>query len=731
MAAAAGSGTELLGVPMGVASATPLAPEEVARRLQRTRRELSNRRKILLRNLPAESSSQEIHDLLKDFELKYCYVDKNKRTAFVTLLNGEQAQHAIQLFHQRSLRGKEISVQFQPTDALLCITNIPTSYTLPKFEELLQPYGNIERHFLIYSEFTGCSKGYGFVEYMKKDSAAKARLDLLGKQLDGNVLFAQWMDVNQLSPDHVHSRCLCVDDLPTDYADAEDIMKTFSSKYKPVFCQLAQDEDSSVDGFAVIEYETAEQAEEIQQGADGLTIKGKRVRVSYCAPGAPGRGTLATLIAAQRMMRNNRKGLLPEPNAAQIMKSFNTPAMLQMILQPQLRGCAHKPVLGAPMHLPHLVSPSLSPAFLHLNKVHQGPVVGNASSLLLQNLPHLQLVQQQLAKAENVQANSKPGLLGEPPAVLLQTMVGMGTAPPVSPDVGSHGEAHHLSNRTPAQMPVAAGIGMLPFFPNQHIIEQTMPRQNSAQENPSPSGGLAERSQSYQQSLTNLPAGQWAGYLKQQSQLKSTDSSLGISSKKQTSLLGDPPKEIHLSTNPYLNLASVLPSVCLSAIASKTNSNKQHSGLPNTLIETSAAQETPSQQAVENYFNYSPQYGDYTQEAVQQWYQQYAQVYQAAQTRAGELETEGSGESEIGVYGDVSTYLQVMPSYYAQGSFHPGLLPFAPQNPLKVAPVRNEKRSSSCLSSSPEDGPVEYVSQHAQGSGVHYAELYLKRKRVY
>ncbi|XP_048354622.1 ribonucleoprotein PTB-binding 2 isoform X3 [Sphaerodactylus townsendi] len=668
MAAAAGSGTELLGVPMGVASATPLAPEEVARRLQRTRRELSNRRKILLRNLPAESSSQEIHDLLKDFELKYCYVDKNKRTAFVTLLNGEQAQHAIQLFHQRSLRGKEISVQFQPTDALLCITNIPTSYTLPKFEELLQPYGNIERHFLIYSEFTGCSKGYGFVEYMKKDSAAKARLDLLGKQLDGNVLFAQWMDVNQLSPDHVHSRCLCVDDLPTDYADAEDIMKTFSSKYKPVFCQ----------------------------------------------------------------MRNNRKGLLPEPNAAQIMKSFNTPAMLQMILQPQLRGCAHKPaVLGAPMHLPHLVSPSLSPAFLHLNKVHQGPVVGNASSLLLQNLPHLQLVQQQLAKAENVQANSKPGLLGEPPAVLLQTMVGMGTAPPVSPDVGSHGEAHHLSNRTPAQMPVAAGIGMLPFFPNQHIIEQTMPRQNSAQENPSPSGGLAERSQSYQQSLTNLPAGQWAGYLKQQSQLKSTDSSLGISSKKQTSLLGDPPKEIHLSTNPYLNLASVLPSVCLSAIASKTNSNKQHSGLPNTLIETSAAQETPSQQAVENYFNYSPQYGDYTQEAVQQWYQQYAQVYQAAQTRAGELETEGSGESEIGVYGDVSTYLQVMPSYYAQGSFHPGLLPFAPQNPLKVAPVRNEKRSSSCLSSSPEDGPVEYVSQHAQGSGVHYAELYLKRKRVY
>lgn len=129
-------------------------------------------------------------------------------------------------------------MQLQPTDALLCITNLPTSYTLQDFEELLRPYGNIERHFLIYSEVTGYSKGYGFVEYMKKDSAAKARLDLLGKQLDGNVLFAQWMDINQLSPDHIHSKCLCVENLPTDYTSAEDIMKIFSSKYKPVFCQV-------------------------------------------------------------------------------------------------------------------------------------------------------------------------------------------------------------------------------------------------------------------------------------------------------------------------------------------------------------------------------------------------------------------------------------------------------------------------------------------------------------
>lgn len=48
-----------------------------------------------------------------------------------------------------------------------------------------------------------------------------------------------------------------------------------------------------------------------------------------------------------------------------------------------------------------------------------------------------------------------------------------------------------------------------------------------------------------------------------------------------------------------------------------------------------------------------------------------------------------------------------------------------------MAPVRNEKRGSSYLVASPEDVPVEYVGQHAQGSGVHYTDLYLKRKRVY
>ncbi|NWI92471.1 RAVR2 protein, partial [Pitta sordida] len=545
---------------------------------------------------------QEIHDLFKDYEIKYCYVDRNKRTAFVTLLNGEQAQGAIGRFHQHSLRGKEISVQLQPTDALLCITNLPPSFTLEEFEELVRAHGNVERCFLVYSELTGRSKGYGFVEYMKKDSAAKARLELLGKQLEENTLFAQWMDVNQLTTNLIHSKCLCVEKLQKDSADSKELIQALSLKYKPVFCQFSQDEDGGSGDFAVVEYETAEQAEKVWEFTAGMSIQGRRVQVSYCAPGAPGRSTLAALIAAQRMMRNNRKGLLPEPNPAQIMKSFNNPAMLQMLLQPQLRGV--KPaVLGASAALPHLLNSAVGAPFLQLSKVHQSSILGSASNLLLQSPAHLPLPQQQLLKVENTQANSKPGLLGEPPTLLLQTVLGLGVLPAVSSAGPARGEA--LKAKPPDVPPLAAaGMGMLPFFPAQHMVGQTIPGQSNAPEKP-------EGSQPFPQPFPSLPAAALRAGHGKQSQLKSPDTTLGTPLKKQTSLLGEPPKEIRLSTNPYLNLASVLPGICLPAIASKASSPQQQ--IPTTILDAAAAQGT--QQAVENYFSYSQQHGEYTQVA--------------------------------------------------------------------------------------------------------------------
>ncbi|XP_069851007.1 ribonucleoprotein PTB-binding 2-like [Dipodomys merriami] len=605
------------GLGSGSSSETPpaLHPDEVAARLQRMRRELSNRRKILVKNLPPDSGCQEVHDLLKDYELKYCYVDRNKRTAFVTLLNGEQAQNAIQMFHQYCFRGKDLIVQLQPTDALLCITNLPISFTLEEFEELVRAYGNIERCFLVYSEVTGHSKGYGFVEYMKKDFAAKARLELLGKQLGESTLFAQWMDVNLLASELIHSKCLCIDKLPSDYRDSEELLQLCSSIHKPIFCQLAQDEGSYVGGFAVVEYHSAEQAEEAQQVADGMTVSGGRVQVSFCAPGAPGRSTLAALIAAQRVTHSNQKGLLPEPNPVQIMRSLNNPAMLQVLLQPQLCGRGVKPVLGAPHSLSHLVSPSVSPAFLHLSKAHQSSVMGSTSNVFLQNLTHISLAQQQLMKFENIPTNNKPGLLGEPPIMVLPSTLGLGPALPLKAELAHHGETRKTSTLVPAQTAVAAGMGMLPFFPAQHSVGQAGPGPGGTQEKQPATVGTADGnfsvSQPYLQSFPNLTAGGLLpGHQKQQSQPKGTEINPETAAKTQTSLLGEPPKEVRLSKNPYLNLASVLPSVCLPSAASKTPLPK--TGIAHSILDA-ISQGSESQHALEKCIAYSPPFGDYAQ----------------------------------------------------------------------------------------------------------------------
>ncbi|MED6255727.1 Ribonucleoprotein PTB-binding 2, partial [Ataeniobius toweri] len=158
--------------------------------------------------------------------------------AFVTLLNGDQAQDAIRSLHHSTVRGRLINVTLQPTDSLLCLTNLPHTFTAQQFEELVRLYGNIERSFLVYSELTGHSKGYGFVEYMKKDSASRARSELLGRPLGDRSLMVQWMDVNQLSQEeNLHSKCLCVDRLPLDLCDSDELAQLFSETYKPVFCQ--------------------------------------------------------------------------------------------------------------------------------------------------------------------------------------------------------------------------------------------------------------------------------------------------------------------------------------------------------------------------------------------------------------------------------------------------------------------------------------------------------------
>ncbi|XP_051866682.1 ribonucleoprotein PTB-binding 2 [Pristis pectinata] len=754
----------------------------------------------------------DVHELLKGYELKYCYVDKNKGTAFVTLLNGEQAQDAIRKFHKSIFQGREISVLLQPTDSLLCITQLPLSYTQQQFEELVRLYGNLERCFLVYSETTGHSKGYGFVEYMKKDSAARAKSELMGKQLGSCILYVQWTDVDHLSADFLHSKCLCVGKIPHEYKDAEELMQLFSQMFKPVFCQLAQGSGSHP-SFAVVEYETADQTELVQRSTSGMLIGGSHVHISFCAPGPPGRSTLAALIAAQRLLINSRKGLLPEPNPLQFMNTLGNPAVLQLLLRPYFNGHAGKKswpasvmretvrssgMLGNTCGLPVLPNPVLTAALLHISQAQQTAALGNG---LFQNLLRMQVAQQQLLlNKENPAINNKSSLLGNP-SLLLQGAMGLGSTMTSNPGKGTLAES---SKGIPvpafsAELAKAAAqppVGTLPFWSNQKFLGQD--EQKTLLEKPNlvmgPPSLSAPISQAHLQAVPNFVlGGLLASHQKQQTQpttpVNGTFWNAAVGN--QSSLLGVPPNDLKIPNNPYLNFCNMLPSPNLHVgNANRHTPVQQHGAVLESImnpaisraaIASEKLQTSDSQCTFDCYTTYAPNCGEYTQDIMQQWYQNSISSHNSSepfvpecgkeqcevpaptfvQTSVAPLETFYNQHFSANANVDYSMAVQVVPSCYAgsqtyfprsvqtsqicmqdppcsaQQSLAPGdgILGPAPLGNTMTnikSPVTGQKRASTYLLPSPEVSPDgSYVGQHSQGLGGHYADSYYKKKRIF
>uniref|UniRef100_UPI0037E90DC0 ribonucleoprotein PTB-binding 1 isoform X2 n=1 Tax=Semicossyphus pulcher TaxID=241346 RepID=UPI0037E90DC0 len=680
---------------------TSVSPEEIESRLERTRREFYNRRKIIIKNLPSDVSNQEVHELLGNYDLKYCFVDKYKGTAFVTLLNGEQAQCAIKEFHQHVLRDREISVQLQPTDALLCIANLPCAFTQQQFEELVRPFGNLERCFLVYSAATGHSKGYGFVEYMKKDSAARAKSELLGKQLGSRMLYVHWTEVGSLTYPLLHSKCLCVDRLPPSLLTAQDLRNALADTHAPVFCQLAQGQDGSFRRFAVLEFATAEMAEEAQRLTDGRLLGGTNIRVSFCAPGPPGRSMLAALIAAQTMAVNRGKGLLPDPTAMQILTGLNNPATLKMLLNPLSQG--HKQgLLGAAPTMPLLANPALSAALLQLllqnqAKAQQQAFLGN----------HL-LWAQVLHNKENPFVPCA-GLIGENPLAALPVQQGV----------------HLLGD-----LPQGLGLQADPLNPLKPMpLGRALTRE---QESPTAACTFPQTSSPTLQGLSMPLMGGMMG-------------ADGLAAQG-VSILGDPPKDVNHPQSAFLSVNNGFHS---------GGSCRPHPYRKRPTLSNVSNQHT--HQNIQPNYNlryqdsYSPEYPPLHQDPLAHLYEQQENLDTGALAGFGQqlsrhpdfserfspygfppsppLSYFSSGPEASSNSSHLATQLNRavgMPPVSHSANYPPGL-----GNAVKT-PIGSHKRVFSRLIPSPEPSPEgSYVGQHSQGLGGHYADSYLKRKRIF
>uniref|UniRef100_H2TE45 Ribonucleoprotein PTB-binding 1 n=1 Tax=Takifugu rubripes TaxID=31033 RepID=H2TE45_TAKRU len=661
---------------------TSLSPEEIQSRLERTRREFYNRRKIIIKNLPSDVSNQEVHELLGNYDLKYCFVDKYKGTAFVTLLNGEQAQCAIKDLHQHVLRDKEISVQLQPTDALLCIANLPRAFTQQQFEELVRPFGNLERCFLVYSATTGLSKGYGFVEYMKKDSAARAKSELLGKQLGSRMLYVHWTEVGSLTYPLLHSKCLCVDRLPPSLLTAQDLRSAVADTPTPSFCQLAQGQDGSFRRFAVLEFATAEMAEEARRLNDGRLLGGTNIRVSFCAPGVPGRSMLAALIAAQTMAVNRGKGLLPDPTVMQILTGLNNPAALKMLINPMVQG-NKQGLLGAAPAIPLLANPALSAALLQI---------------LLQNQAKVQ----------------QAGLIGENPLAALPVQQGA-----------------HLLGDLPQGLPAAYlrhGLGLQtdPLNPLKPIpLGRAMARE---QESPTAACTFPQ---------TSPPT----------ISLQMRGGVIGADglTPQGVSLLGETSKDGTLPQSAFLNVNGGFTSggTC------RPHPYRKRPTLGN--VSNQHIHQSMQQGYSLGYQDsYSPEYASL--------HQRHCQITRSARAQHSchlvclslQLSRQPDYSKQVSHY----SYPPSPPmSYFSSGAEASGVGSF-PNSQLNRAvgmppvsnttiyppvlgnaaktPIGSHKRVFSRLIPSPEPSPEgSYVGQHSQGLGGHYADSYLKRKRIF
>nr|XP_043907661.1 ribonucleoprotein PTB-binding 1 isoform X3 [Solea senegalensis] len=680
-----------------------LSPEEIESRLERTRREFFNRRKIIIKNLPSDVSNQEVHELLCNYDLKYCFVDKYKGTAFVTLLNGDQAQSAIKEFHQHMLRDRDISVQLQPTDALLCIANLPRSYTQQQFEELVRPFGNLERCFLVHSASTGHSKGYGFVEYMKKDSAARAKSELLGKQLGSRMLYVHWSEVGSLTYPLLHSKCLCVDRLPPNLLTAQDLRSALADTHVPVFCQLAQGQDGSFKRFAVLEFATAEMTEEAQRLTEGRLLGGTHIRVSFCAPGPPGRSMLAALIAAQTTAVNRGKGLLPDPTAMQILTGLNNPATLKMLLNPLSQG--HKQgLLGAAPAMPLLANPALSAALLQLllqnqAKAQQQAFLGN----------HL-LWAQVLHNKENPLVPCQAGLMTENPLAALPVQQGVHLLGDLSQGLGLQPDP--LAPLKP--MPLGRGL---------------------TRDQESPTAGCAFP-QTSSPTLAGISMPLMNG-------MRGAD---GLTAQG-VSILGDPPKDIPLPQSAYLAVNHSFPS---------GGSCRPHPYRKRPTLSNVSNQ--PTHYSVQPNYNlryqdsYSPEYPPLHQDPLAHLYEQQENLDTGALAGFGQQLSRHPDYSEpFSHYGfppspPMTSYFNPGPEVSTNGNLpatqlnravgmppvsHPANYPPGLENAAKT-PIGSHKRLFSRLIPSPEPSPEGgYVGQHSQGLGGHYADSYLKRKRIF
>ncbi|XKL61535.1 hypothetical protein PGB90_008592 [Kerria lacca] len=278
-------------------------------------------RKLLVKHLPRNVVKQEIAQLLNDFSIQYIHLTSNddkSSTATVTLNNPEVLDewNSDRTF---LLRGQSVSVLPTPTEMLLCIAKLPFHFTESDFNDLIKVYGEVKMYFLMISEKTGKSKGYGFVHYTNKEHALIARNALNDKTIETFQLVCDWVDSSHLNFRSLHSTCLYVDKLPRQFRDMGEFRAIFEKIVKPPYCQIALKNGCPLD-WGLVEYLSPDDAELAQTSCNNYYLRNQPIRIVYFIPGV--RAITLMLSLLDMPSRGKSTGLLPDPTGQSIRMSI-------------------------------------------------------------------------------------------------------------------------------------------------------------------------------------------------------------------------------------------------------------------------------------------------------------------------------------------------------------------------------------------------------------------------
>uniref|UniRef100_A0A1B6CT95 RRM domain-containing protein n=1 Tax=Clastoptera arizonana TaxID=38151 RepID=A0A1B6CT95_9HEMI len=279
-------------------------------------------RQLQIKHLPRDVTEDEIRDLLCDFPVQSVHIVNSGTGSSIARADLEDPEMLEDWDRDRVflLRGQCVPVTPTLTEKMLCIARLPFGYTEEQFTAMVLAYGEIKRNFLMISEKTGESKGYGFVEYVKEESALQAKNFLDQKILDGWIVVCDWLDPSHVTFESLHSKCLYVDCLPKDFRDMSEFRKIFSSIVNPPYCQIALKNGCPQD-WGLVEFSNWEDSEVAQTTLNNYCLKGRNIRISYYIPGVRAINLYLKLLN-EASQKEKGAGLLPDPSNQTIILSL-------------------------------------------------------------------------------------------------------------------------------------------------------------------------------------------------------------------------------------------------------------------------------------------------------------------------------------------------------------------------------------------------------------------------